>query len=120
MTAQAARDPIYALKQLGDADRQLDGIAAATKSAQEQEQRDRAALDTELSTATSVVSGVSDYISTRRGAMNTTARTRLAEARRHLDRGAAAGRRPTRTARSGRRGRRPTWHARRTRRRRTT
>ncbi len=85
MTAQAARDPIYALKQLGDADRQLDGIAAATKSAQEQEQRDRAALETELSTATSVVSGVSDYISTRRGAMNTTARTRLAEARRHLD-----------------------------------
>ncbi len=83
-TAQAGKDPVTSLKQLTDADHALDDILAATQTAQRQEQRARASLQNELVTARSTVSAVDDFISTRRGAINSTARTRLAEAHRHL------------------------------------
>ena len=83
-TADAGRNPVTSLKELTDADRALDDILAATRTAQQQEKRARATLQNELVTAQSTVSAVDDYISTRRGAMNSTARTRLAEAQRHL------------------------------------
>jgi len=83
-TAEAGRDPVTSLKKLTDADHALDDILAATRTAQQQEKRARASLQNELVTAESTVSSVDDYISTRRGAMNSTARTRLAEAQRHL------------------------------------
>jgi uncharacterized membrane protein YgcG len=83
-TAEAGRDPVTSLKKLTDADHALDDILAATRSAQQQEKRARASLDSELVTAKSTVSAVEDYIETRRGAVASTARTRLAEARRHL------------------------------------
>lgn len=88
-TVAGAKDPISALEALHDADRELDTILATTRSAQQREERDRKALDGELATASTVVRTVDDFISTRRGAMATTARTRLAEAQRHLARAQA-------------------------------
>jgi hypothetical protein len=83
-TADAARDPLTALKALNDADHALDDILADTRTAQQREARARAALDNELTAAASTISAVDDFISTRRGAVASTARTRLAEAQRHL------------------------------------
>jgi hypothetical protein len=83
-TADAARDPLTALKALNDADLALDDILADTRTAQQREARARAALDNELTAAASTISAVDDFISTRRGAVASTARTRLAEAQRHL------------------------------------
>lgn len=83
-TAEAGRDPVSSLKNLTDADHALDDILAATRSAQQQEKRAQASLQSELVTAQSTVSAVEDFIATRRGAVDSTARTRLAEAQRHL------------------------------------
>lgn len=50
-----------------------------------------AALDTQLRDARSRVQEANDYISTHRGAVGTTARTRASEAARHLDQAVAPG-----------------------------
>lgn len=83
--ADAARDPITSLKALTDADHRLDTVLADTRSAQQHEAQARASLDRELMTAKSTISTVEGFISTRRGAVGSEARTRIAEAKRYLD-----------------------------------
>ncbi|WP_172832219.1 TPM domain-containing protein [Nakamurella panacisegetis] len=78
------KDPILATQRVREADATLDDILAATRSAQETQQRALAALQQSLDAAQSKITGAGDFINTRRGAVGSEARTRLAEAQRHL------------------------------------
>lgn len=82
--AGGSTDPLGAFAQLAKADSDLNGLLV--KLAQEQataEQLNRS-LEQALFTAESRVRAVSDYVDTRRGSVGPEARTRLAEAERHL------------------------------------
>ncbi|WP_324275756.1 hypothetical protein [Blastococcus brunescens] len=78
-------DPLAALRQLEEADIALEQALSVARDAQTQMRRAAAALDQALSTARSTIAAAADFISTRRGAVGPEARTRLAEAQRHLD-----------------------------------
>ncbi|MCU1546071.1 MAG: hypothetical protein JWP30_1171 [Homoserinimonas sp.] len=80
----AARNPVASLARLQEADNRLDQILAAVRDEQERVQRAQARLDTALTVARSKVSMANDFITTRRGSIGETARTRAAEAGRHL------------------------------------
>ncbi len=77
----AGTDPIAALRLVDDAGAALDTALAEAKGA-----RDRAAavLAQTLVTARAAVAAAEDFVATRRGAVGAQARTRLAEAQRHL------------------------------------
>ena len=79
-----ARDPILATQRIQEADDTLDDILAATRSAQQTQLRAGAALQASLDSAAAKISGAGDFIATRKGAVGSEARTRLAEAQRHL------------------------------------
>ena len=79
------RDPITATQRIREADATLDDILAATRSAQENAGRAQAALQQSVDAAAAKISGAEDFIATRRGAVGSEARTRLAEAKRHLN-----------------------------------
>ena len=83
-SAHGGADPLTALHKVQEADKALDTILAATRDAQQREQRARAGLAQALSTARAEVASADDFIATRRGAIGSQARTRLAEAKRHL------------------------------------
>ncbi|MCF6737405.1 TPM domain-containing protein, partial [Blastococcus sp. KM273129] len=85
-------DPLAALRQLEDADAALEEALATARDAQTQARRAAAALDQALLTARSAVGAAADFIDTRRGAVGPEARTRLAEAQRHLDAAVGLGR----------------------------
>lgn len=71
-------DPLAALRLIDEADEALDrGLQRAAARA-------TAILEQTLLTARSAVASADDFIATRRGAVGTEARTRLAEAQRHL------------------------------------
>ena len=78
-------DPLAVLRQLEEADAALDRALAAARDAASEARRAMAALDHTLLTARSGITAAGDFISTRRGAVGPEARTRLAEAQRHLD-----------------------------------
>ncbi|TQM35742.1 TPM domain-containing protein [Pseudonocardia cypriaca] len=83
-------DPIAALRLLVEAGTALDqGIADAREDA-ERDRKAAAALEQAVLTARSSVSAAEDFVATRRGAIRTRARTRLAEARRHLEQAGGA------------------------------
>ena len=105
---QGAADPLTALHKVEEADLALDTILAATRDAQQQEQRAQAGLAPALSAARAEVASAEDFIATRRGAVGSQARTRLAEAKRHLANAEATA--PTECA--GRRWPRPSRRAR--------
>jgi hypothetical protein len=88
---QGGADPLTALHKVQEADEALDTILAATRDAQQREQRAQAGLAQALSTARAEVAAADDFISTRRGAVGSRARTRLAEAQRHLAAAEGAG-----------------------------
>lgn len=73
-----AADPIAALRLLDEAGAALDEAVAGAR------RRTAAVLEQTLVTARSAVAAAGDFIDTRRGAVGATARTRLAEAQRHL------------------------------------
>ncbi|HEX2756354.1 MAG TPA: TPM domain-containing protein, partial [Candidatus Limnocylindrales bacterium] len=75
------------------ADDLADAIEQDIRNAAEQRARDAARLDAGLRTATVTVTRAADYIGGQRGGIGTEARTRLAEASRHLDQAVAL--RPT-------------------------
>ena len=79
-----ARDPLLATQRIREADATLDEILAATRSAQDNTQRAQATLAQSVDSANAKISGAEDFIATRRGAVGSEARTRLAEAQRHL------------------------------------
>ena len=78
-------DPLAALRRLDEAGTALDGALADAQEAREAGERAAAQLDRTLLAARSGIAAASDFISTRRGAVGSDARTRLAEAQRHLD-----------------------------------
>ena len=85
-------DPLAALRQLEDADAALEQTLSAARDAQAQARRAAASLDQALLTARSAVAAAADFIDTRRGAVGPEARTRLAEAQRHLEAAVELGR----------------------------
>ncbi|MGZ8808967.1 MAG: TPM domain-containing protein, partial [Mycobacterium sp.] len=94
-TAQRSKsvDPLGSFTELTKADADLDRLLAAVEQEREAAERLNRALDEALFTARSRVRSVSDFIDTRRGIVGPEARTRLAEAVRHI--GAAEEKRAT-------------------------
>jgi hypothetical protein len=78
-------DPLTALRQLEEADIALEQTLSVARDAQTQIRRAAGALDQAVLTARSTIAAAGDFIATRRGAVGPEARTRLAEAQRHLD-----------------------------------
>ncbi|GAA1514213.1 hypothetical protein GCM10009730_19310 [Streptomyces albidochromogenes] len=82
-------DPIDALRRVEEADAVLDEALAGARERETTARRARALLDQATLAARSTIGAAADYITTNRGAVGSGARTRLAEARRHLERSAA-------------------------------
>ncbi|MFZ7088569.1 TPM domain-containing protein [Curtobacterium sp. RRHDQ10] len=79
------KDPVTALDRLTQVNTAIDAALARARSAAEQAQHAAAALDAALRDARLRISQARDFISTRRGGVGSTARTRLSEAERALD-----------------------------------
>ncbi|MGY1779878.1 TPM domain-containing protein [Geodermatophilus sp. SYSU D01036] len=88
----ALPDPLTALRRLEEADVALEQALAVARDAQTRARRAAAALDQTLLRARSTVAAAADFVATRRGAVGPEARTRLAEAQRHLDAAVGTGR----------------------------
>ena len=84
-------DPLAALHLLEEANAALDQAIADARETAERARRAATALDQALIPARAAVSAAADFVSTRRGAVGTQARTRLAEAQRHLAAATAGG-----------------------------
>lgn len=82
---QADSDPLSAFHAAVSADAALDRAAAAATDRKLAAEDLRRRFDNALIDAQTRVTAASDYISTRRGGVDATARTRLSEAQRHLD-----------------------------------
>ncbi|MFD6229511.1 TPM domain-containing protein [Streptomyces sp. NPDC060232] len=82
-------DPIDALRRVEEADAALDEALAGARQRESGRQRAAALLDQAMLSARSAISAATDYITTTRGAVGSQARTRLAEAGRHLERSGA-------------------------------
>ncbi len=78
-------DPLRALRHLTEVDLALDAALASAREASAQAAHIERTLDQAMLTAQSSLAAAEDFISTRRGAVGSLARTRLAEGRRHLD-----------------------------------
>ncbi len=85
-------DPLAALRQLEEADLALEQALTVARDAQTRIRRAAEALDQAVMTARSAIAAAADFIATRRGAVGAEARTRLAEAQRHLDAAVERGR----------------------------
>lgn len=83
-SARGATDPVGAFARLGKADAELNRLLAVLAEERASAERLNRSLEQAFFTAESRVRGVSEYIDTRRGSVGPEARTRLAEARRHL------------------------------------
>ncbi|MBC6449518.1 TPM domain-containing protein [Actinokineospora xionganensis] len=85
--AEAARgdNPLGSFTEIAAADVELDKAIAAAASEKQRVERLRQQLDQAMTAASAQVSAAGDFISTRRGAVEAEARTRLSEAQRHLD-----------------------------------
>jgi uncharacterized membrane protein YgcG len=77
-------DPLGTFARLAKADADLNRLLATLAKEQANAERLNRSLEQALFTAGSRVRGVSEYIDTRRGSIGPEARTRLAEAKRHL------------------------------------
>ena len=78
-------DPLGALRRLEEADAALEEALRTARDEETRARRAQESLGQAMLTARSAVAAAGDFISTRRGAVGSTARTRLAEAERHLD-----------------------------------
>jgi hypothetical protein len=78
-------DPLAALRRLDEAGATLDRALSDAHEARAAGERAAAQLDRTLLSARSGVAAASDFIATRRGAVGSDARTRLAEAERRLN-----------------------------------
>ncbi|MCI2237345.1 TPM domain-containing protein [Kineococcus sp. TRM81007] len=81
---QGPEDPLGALHRVVEAERALDAARDAVEETARERRQERAALEQALLAARAEVEAAEDFVATRRGAVGGTARTRLAEARRHL------------------------------------
>jgi predicted nucleic acid-binding Zn-ribbon protein len=89
-------DPLSAFVRLTQADTVLDRLLATLAEEEANADRLNRSFEQALFTAESRVHGVSEYIDTRRGSIGADARTRLEEAKRHLQ--AAQGKKSTNLA----------------------
>lgn len=78
-------DPLAALRRLDEAGATLDRALSDAHEARAAGERAAAQLDRTLLSARSGIAAAADFVATRRGAVGSVARTRLAEAQRHLD-----------------------------------
>jgi len=78
-------NPVARLERLTAANQELEGVFGRTRDAHARIQNARVALDGTLATARGQIVAAGDFITTRRGGVGETARTRLAEANRRLD-----------------------------------
>ncbi|GAA0307220.1 TPM domain-containing protein [Streptomyces polychromogenes] len=79
-------DPIDALRRVEEADAALDGALAGAREQESGRRRAAALLEQAQLSARSAIGAAADYVTTSRGAVGSEARTRLAEAQRHLER----------------------------------
>ncbi|MEU8772678.1 TPM domain-containing protein [Streptomyces sp. NPDC048606] len=79
-------DPIDALRRVEEADAALDEALAGARERESGRRRAAELLDQALLSARSAIGAAADYVTTSRGAVGSRARTRLAEAQRHLER----------------------------------
>jgi uncharacterized membrane protein YgcG len=86
-STRGSTDPLGAFARLTKAGADLDRALAGVAQEQATAERLNRSLEQALFTAQARVRGVSEYIDTRRGSIGAEARTRLAEARRHLEAG---------------------------------
>ncbi|MEU8433619.1 TPM domain-containing protein [Streptomyces sp. NPDC029216] len=82
-------DPIDALRRVEEADAALDEALAGAREQESGRRRAAALLDQAQLSARSAIGAAADYVTTSRGAVGSRARTRLAEAQRHLERSAS-------------------------------
>jgi uncharacterized membrane protein YgcG len=82
-------DPVRALKLATDAHRVSDAVLVAARDAAAAHDRLEAAADSSIKTASAEYDRAATFIASRRRGVGEEARTRLAEARRHLDSAAA-------------------------------
>jgi hypothetical protein len=82
-------DPLEVLRALEESSSRLDQALSGAREAQVRQQRAAAALEQSVLTARSSIAAASDFITTNRGGVGSTARTRVAEAHRHLQRALA-------------------------------
>ncbi|MBY6686412.1 MULTISPECIES: TPM domain-containing protein [unclassified Rhodococcus (in: high G+C Gram-positive bacteria)] len=81
---RGTQDPLGSMNALVAADAQLDSALAVATQSKEQDDHARARLDRDLASAQAQVRAASEYIGARSGAVKVQARTRLAEAERHV------------------------------------
>ncbi|MGW0464026.1 TPM domain-containing protein [Streptomyces sp. NPDC003027] len=85
-TVDAGRyDPIDALRRVEEADGALDEALEGARERESGTRRARALLEQAMLTARSAIGAATDYVTTHRGAVESEARTRLAEAQRRLE-----------------------------------
>lgn len=84
-SATDGQDPLGALHRLEEAGKALDAALADAREEEEQARRARATLEQTLSGVRAKIEAAEDFITTRRGAVGASARTRLAEAKRHFE-----------------------------------
>ncbi|KQU02545.1 hypothetical protein ASG56_16460 [Rhodococcus sp. Leaf7] len=82
--SRGSQDPLGTMNALVAADAELDRALAAAAQSKEQDDHARARLDRDLGSAQAQVRAAGDYIGARSGAVKVQARTRLAEAERHV------------------------------------
>ncbi|MFD1714331.1 TPM domain-containing protein [Amnibacterium flavum] len=80
-----SKDPIAALTTLASTEQRLDTALAPAREREERVRRARATLERSIAGARSQIDSADAYITTRRGGVGDGARSRLSEARRHLD-----------------------------------
>lgn len=83
-------DPIDALRRAEEADALLDEALNTVRERERNDRRARSLLEQATLTARSEIAAAEDFIATRRGAVGSQARTRLAEAKRLLQQSAGA------------------------------
>jgi tetratricopeptide (TPR) repeat protein len=84
MQSGAPFDALAALREVEEADAALDRSLASARTERDRQDRAGAVLDQVMLVARSAITAAGDFITTRRGGVGATARTRLAEAYRHF------------------------------------
>ena len=85
LTGDGPTNPLASLASLSTANAALDRVLDAVRDEEQKLQSATAQLPIAMSTASSQISAASDFITTRRGGVGSTARTRVSEATRHLE-----------------------------------
>lgn len=91
MQSRAPFDTLPAVRDLAEADAALNHTLAGTRTERDRQDRATAVLDQVMLVARSAITAAEDFITTRRGGVGATARTRLAEGRRHFREAIASG-----------------------------